>query len=218
MKVWMKRGLIALFLVSALLITLNTDLFQQLSTGDVDHISEAIGENTSHILFITFLIMLIHNAFPVIPLVLVITVNNTLLGFQFGFVWGVFTSVLCAVGVFLSIRFGFQGMIVKRMNEAILERIERSGFLYVLITRIFPFAPTSIINSIAAVSNMRFSAYTISTLIGNSVIFLIYTALHVGVVSQSWNINEYVIAGVLIVGILITYWIKKYKKRKLLRS
>lgn len=218
MKVWMKRSLIGLFLMSALLITFNTDLFQQLITGDVDHIPETIGENISHILFITFVIMLIHNAFPVIPLVLVITINNTLLGFKIGFVWGVFTSIICAVIVFLCIRFGFQGMFVKRMNESILAKIERRGFWYVLITRIFPFAPTSIINSIAAVSNIRLSAYAISTLIGNIVIFLIYTALHSGLISNSLNLNEYVIASALIVGILITYTIKKYKKKKLYKK
>ncbi len=215
LKVWMKRILIGLILISALLITFNTDLFKDLSIGDVDHISETVGENTSHIMFITFIIMLIYNAFPVMPLVLVITINNTLLGFKLGFVWGVFTSIICAVIVFLSIRFGFQGMIVKRMNESVLERIERRGFWYVLFARIFPFAPTSIINSVAAVSNIRLSVYTISTLIGNIVIFLIYTAIHSGLVSQSHNLNEYHIASVLIVGVLITYFIKKYKKRKL---
>ena len=215
LKIWIKRGTIGLFLLSALLITLHTELVQQLRLGNVDYISEVIGENKGYILFITFLIMFIHNAFPIIPLVLVITINNTLLGIQLGFIWGVFTSVVCAVGVFVSLRFGFQCMIINRMNESILERIENRGFWYVLVTRIFPFAPTSVINSIAAVSNIHLSVYIVSTIIGNVIIFLLYTVLYSGIVSQSISFNEYMITGVLTIGIFILYGIKKYRKRKL---
>ncbi len=217
MKIWLKKGLVGLFLLIALVITLNTDLFQQLRTEDVGQISEAIGGNMLHILFITFVIMLIHNAFPVIPLVLVIAINNALLGFKVGFIWGVATSVICAAIVFLAIRFGFQAMITKRMNESMVERIEKRGFFYVMITRIFPFAPTSIINSLAAVSTIRLSVYILATLIGNFVIFLVYTALHAGLVSESRPLNGTVIAILIVLVLAIPYVMKKNKKRKMLQ-
>ena len=215
LKIWIKRGTIGLFLLSALLITLHTELIQQLRLGNVDYISEVIGENKVYILFITFLIMFIHNAFPIIPLVLVITINNTLLGIQLGFIWGVFTSVVCAVVIFISLRFGFQCMVINRINKSILEKIENRGFWYVLVTRMFPLAPTSVINSIAAVSNIQLSVYIVSTIIGNVIIFLLYTVLYSGIVSQSISFNEYMITGVLTIGIFILYGIKKYRKRKL---
>ena len=215
MKIWIKRVTIGLFLLSALLITLHTELFQQLRLGNVDYISEAIGESRVYILFITFLIMFIHNVFPIIPLVLVITINNALLGIQLGFIWGVFTSVVCAVVIFISLRFGFQCMVINRINKSILEKIENKGFWYVLVTRMFPFAPTSVINSIAAVSNIQLSVYVLATLIGNIIIFLLYTALYSGIVSQSISFNEYIIAAVLGIGIPSMYCIKKYRKRKL---
>ena len=214
MKKRVKRGLVSIVLVTALVLTLNTDLFQQLRTNDVGRISEAIGGNIMYILFITFVIMLIHNAFPVIPLVLVIAINNALLGFKVGFIWGVSTSVVCAAAVFLAIRFGFQAMITKRMNESIMDRIEKRGFFYVLVTRIFPFAPTSIINSLAAVSTMRLSVYVISTFIGNFVIFLVYTMLHAGLVSQLLPLNGTVISVLIAIVLFIPYYLKKVKKIK----
>lgn len=218
MKKRVKRGLVSIVLVTALVLTLNTDLFQQLRTNDVGRISEAIGGNIMYILFITFVIMLIHNAFPVIPLVLVIAINNALLGFKVGFIWGVSTSVVCAAAVFLAIRFGFQAMITKRMNESIMDRIEKRGFFYVLVTRIFPFAPTSIINSIAAVSTIRLPVYLLATLIGNFVIFLVYTALHAGLVSESGQLSGTVAAILIVIVLVIPYAMKKNKRRKMLQT
>ena len=218
MKKRVKRGLVSIVLVTALLLTLNTDLFQQLRTNDVGRISEAIGGNMVYILFITFVIMLIHNAFPVIPLVLVIAINNALLGFKVGFIWGVSTSVVCAAAVFLAIRFGFQAMITKRMNESLMGRIEKRGFFYVLVTRIFPFAPTSIINSIAAVSTIRLPVYLLATLIGNFVIFLVYTSLHAGLVSESGQLSGTVAAILIVIVLVIPYAMKKNKRRKMLQT
>ena len=109
-----KATIIFLIFMILFFVNLNTELFRSIISGNIQSITSILGDNIAFTLFITLMIMLVHNAFPVIPLFLVILINNTLFGFQLGIVWSILTSILCAVIVFLSIRYVLQDLGVEK--------------------------------------------------------------------------------------------------------
>lgn len=202
-----KVSAIILIVILSLLLAINTDFLRTIISGDVDSIRALSGDSKFYILLITLIIMFVHNAFPVIPLFLVLLINNTFFGFQFGFAWSLLTSILCAVTVFLVIRHGFQSWVSEKVNPSLLHKIQRNGLWYVLGARIFPFAPTSIINGVSGISHIRLSSFMTATALGNFTLFTIYTLIQAGLVSQ--DLNENVIAGFLLAGIIVYFFIKK---------
>ncbi|MCY8235314.1 hypothetical protein MOC86_25800 [Priestia endophytica] len=104
------------------------ELFTSFISGDIQTITSKLSENTLSILLITFLIMFIHNLFPVVPLYLVTWINTSLLGLQFGLGWSILTSVICSVCVFLSVRYAFQDWVLSKVNPKVLKKWNLKGF------------------------------------------------------------------------------------------
>ncbi|WP_186763886.1 TVP38/TMEM64 family protein [Planomicrobium sp. CPCC 101079] len=213
MKKRNKNIIISIVLIILLFLGLNTGLLQNVISGDIQGFTSEMGGegNIAYTLMITLIIMLIHNALPVIPLFLVVLINNSLLGSQFGLVWSVLTSTLCAVIVFLSARYALQDLIVKKVNAVFGGKVERGGFRYVLGTRLFPLAPTSMLNVVSGISNVRLSHFTIATAIVNVIFITLYFLLQEGLVSQ--GINELEIGIILFSGAVLYYVIKKITLR-----
>ncbi len=209
-----KAAIIILVVVILFFVNVNTELFSSIISGNIRSITSILDDNLAITLFITLMIMLVHNAFPVIPLFLVILINNTLFGFQLGIVWSILISILSAVIVFLSIRYVLQDLVLKKVNSAIISKVERRGLWYVFWARIFPFAPSSIINAVSGVSNIRLSNFTIATALGNIIIFFVYTLIQAGLFSQGFN--EYLTGIIILSGFIIYNFFKKFfleKKR-----
>ncbi|WP_342538672.1 VTT domain-containing protein [Sporosarcina sp. FSL K6-1540] len=207
-----KATIIFLVIMILFFVNLNTDLFRSIISGNIESITSILGDNKAFTLFITFMIMLVHNTFPVIPLFLVILINNTLFGFQLGIVWSILTSILCAIIVFLSIRYVLQDFVLKKVNLSNISKVEQSGLWYVFGARIFPFAPTSIINGVSGVSTIRLSYFIIATALGNITIFFVYTLIQAGLLSQGFN--EYVTGIIILSGFIVYYYFKKVTLRK----
>ncbi len=202
-----KATIILLIFMILFFVNLNPELFRSIISGNIQSITSILGDNIAFALFITLMIMLVHNAFPVIPLFLVILINNTLFGFQLGIVWSILTSILCAVIVFLSIRYVLQDLVLKKVNSAILGKVERRGLWFVFGARIFPFAPTSIINGVSGISTIRLSNFTIATALGNIIIFFVYTLIQAELFSKGFN--EYVAGIIILSGFIIYYFFNK---------
>jgi len=202
-----KATIIFLVFMILFFVNINTELFRSIISGNIQSITSILGDNTAFTLFITLMIMLVHNAFPVIPLFLVILINNTLFGFQLGLVWSILTSILGAIMVFLSIRYVLQDFVLKKVNLAILGKVERRGLWYVFGARIFPFAPTSIINGVSGISNIRLSNFIIATALGNIILFFVYTLIQAGLFSEGFN--EYMAGIFILSGFIVYYFFKK---------
>jgi len=207
-----KATFIFLVIIILFFVNINTEFFRSIISGDIQSITSIVGDNIAFTLFITLIIMLVHNAFPVIPLFLVILINNTLFGFQLGIVWSILTSILCAIIVFLSIRYVLQDLVLEKVNSTIISKVEQSGLWYVFGARIFPFAPTSIINGVSGVSTIRLSYFIIATALGNSTIFFVYTLIQAGLLSRGFN--EYVTGIIILAGFIIYYFYKKNSLRR----
>lgn len=183
----MTKRLIKISSVIATLLVIfwayNIGLFSLLRQNDAAAVQEAIAGNLPSMLSFTLVIMVIQSAFSIIPLLLVVTINFALFGFVKGYIWSVVTSIIGAVIVFLAVRFLFQDMLMAKVNGSLRQKIESKGFFFVLLLRLFPFMPTSIINIVAGVSSVRFTHYLIATVIGNSFFLFILSLVPLGVLS-----------------------------------
>ena len=190
-------------------IMVHTELFYFIRTGDFQSVPSFLKENLLYTLSILLLAMIIQNAFTIIPLLGLITVNVALFGFFNGFLWSWFTSIIAAIIIFMSVRYCFQDWVLKKINPALVTKVEQAGFMYVIQGRIFPFVPTSLVNIIAGLSSIRFMHFLLGTIIGNFVYFFVLSLIPFGILSV--NLNKYVLGGIILLTVLVFY---VYKRKK----
>ena len=210
----LKRILTFIFLILiGILVGSNRELFKLLLNSDIDTIILYLKSNLLYTLLFTLLFMIIQNSFTIIPLLLLITINFALFDFLYGFLWSWVTSVIAAIIVFFAIRNWFQEIILKKVKgNNIKAKVEKNGFWYVFVGRIFPLVPTSLINMAAAVSTIKFRHFLVATLLGNFVYFFILTLIPLGLLSV--NIDKLVLTSVVFLGILVLVFYKLLKKRQ----
>jgi len=217
---WIKGISLVCLLTIISFITLNTDIFTQLRNGDIDSIQSSMNGSIFYLLLISLLAMIVQNTFTLIPLILLITINTTFLGFFNGFIWSWFTSVIAAVIVFIGVRYYFQEWVTKKVNQSLLAKVERVGSMYVFQGRIFPFVPTSAVNIIAGLSTIRFKSFLIGTMIGNFIYFFVLSLIPLGLLSL--NIDKFVLVIIVILSILTFYLYKmlnnRVKRNKLIKK
>ena len=195
-----------------LFILLNLDLFRLIWNNDLDTLHDVLRENLFMTLAITLFLMIIQNTFTLIPLLLLITLNITLFGFVYGFLWSWATSLAGGAAVFLAARHWFQDFLVKKANQKFLDNLEKNGMLYVFTGRVFPFFPTSLVNLTAAISSIRFSHYMWGTAAGNLIYFFFMALIPLGLLST--GLNEYLLGGIVLLIVIILAFYKKIKKKK----
>ena len=171
-----------------------------------------VNENIIFILSVTLLIMSIQNIFTVIPLILVLTVNYTLFGFLYGFLWSWISSIIGAAFMFFGSRYFFQGWVAKKINPEWLTKIEHNTFTFVFQARIMPFVPTSLINILGGVSPIKFKPFILGTILGNFIYFLLLISIPAGILHT--NMNDSIVIFVIFLAIVVYFILKKLFKRK----
>jgi uncharacterized membrane protein YdjX (TVP38/TMEM64 family) len=186
-KTRMKLILIALLLLTGLLLIFNTDIVSILISGDPEALKELSRGSIVMLMLITLMLMMIQNTFPVIPLVLLISVNVSIFGLTTGYLWSWLISIIGAVFSFMITRYWFQAFLEKYVSDKLKLRIEEKGFWYVIIGKLLPFMPSSVVNIAAGVSSVRFSNFIYATIIGNSVYYFILYSISQGLLSIQWK-------------------------------
>lgn len=171
-------------IIILIIVLLNTDFIQLFNDRDVEAIQDVLDDNLFFMLGITLVLMIIQNIFTIIPLILLLTINSILFGVLYGFIWSWLTSVVGALIAFLIVRYWLQDLFIKRMSPNVKEKIEVNGFLYLFILRLFPFIPTSILNTAAGISSIRLKHYLLATLIGNMLYQLVLYLISLGFISM----------------------------------
>ncbi|WP_404329894.1 TVP38/TMEM64 family protein [Mesobacillus maritimus] len=203
---------ITLLLTFFLLFILNRDLFHLILEGDIDTIRADFADNSLKAYLIMLVIMVIQNSFTIIPLILVITINITLFGVVYGFLWSWLTSIVAAILVFMSVRYLFKDRLLNRFRSENITNIEKQGFTYVFHARIFPFVPTSLINILAGVTAIRFRHFLYGTMLGNFLFFIVLSLIPAGILSI--NLNEYEIGMILFLSITLFLGIRRVFRNK----
>ena len=208
-----KRWIILIGVILVLLFALtNQELIKILWSGDVEAAETYLDRNVGYALFFMALVMIIQNSFTVFPLILVITINIALFGFVNGFLWSWFTSIIASVIVFYNVRYIFQQIFLKRVNEELISKVDANGFAYVFQARLFPFVPTSLVNILAGLSTMKITPFTLATIIGNFIYFFILALIPAGILSS--ELDEYVILGIIFLSVVGYYLYKRLIHRR----
>lgn len=187
-----------------------TDAFKHLLNGEFSDVFSS--DNMWVLIPVTMLLMIVQNLFTVIPFVLLISLNIILYGFTLGYIWSVVTSLVGATVCFYAVRFWFQSMLMSKVSEAMQERVERSGFVYVFLARIIPFVPTSLINIAAGVSTMPFPQFFISTLFGNIIYIFVLGLIAYGVMNIEAQFYIYIAVALVFIALYATYMRRKKRR------
>jgi uncharacterized membrane protein YdjX (TVP38/TMEM64 family) len=186
-------------------------VFTLVRNGDIESIQSALKGSLFHKLLISLILMIIQNTFTLIPLILLITINITLFGFFYGFIWSWFTSIIAAVIVFIGVRYYFQDRLLEKIDANLMEKVEENGFLYVFAARMFPFVPTSIINIVTGLSSIQFKQFILGTVIGNFIYLFVLSFIPLGLLSK--NTEKYVLGIIIVLSVISFYLYKKLNNR-----
>ncbi|NIK80272.1 putative membrane protein YdjX (TVP38/TMEM64 family) [Paenibacillus castaneae] len=201
-------------IVISVLILLYSEAGSYLLHADLDQIRQMTNDNLVLMLLILFIMMVIQNLFTLIPILLVISVNISLFGLWYGYLWSLLTSIVAATITFYAVRLWFQDVVNKRLKRGWVDKIEQKGYWYVFIGRIFPFVPTSLINIASGVSAVKVKHFIISTAIGNFVYFAILSLI-ADRIMFGFEQGLYVGIAVVVIGIIVAgVWKRKKTKKK----
>lgn len=212
MKKTLRWIVLALIVVLGIILFFLYDVAHYLQFDD-QQIREITNENLGLILLVTLTVMIIQNLLTVFPLILVLSVNIGLFGFAGGYMWSWISGIVGATIAFLAARYWLHDVIVSRLNQKWVTRIEQHGFWYIFIARLFPFAPSSVINFAAGASGVSLKRFLYSTLFGNLIFYFLASLIIVGLMSENTELMLSLgIIGVILLG--LTIWRKMCKKRK----
>lgn len=191
---------IAIIVLALFVIT--SDFAQTIINGDIDALREMSSNDLIQILTITFIAMLLQNLLTVIPLILLATINVAMFGLGYGYLWTWLSSVVAATIVFFLTRYWLQSWLMRKVRSSIKERITRDGMIYVLVCRLIPVMPSSLINMAAGASSIRFLHFFVGTLIGNLLFMAALAGVTVGIMEAGWEAAVLALAAVALGGCL----------------
>ncbi len=208
-KLWVKMFVFALVIAAVSVYLANTTFIQILLSGDVEAFLASVSDQFLPLLFITLLLMIVQNVITFIPLILILTINVFSYGFLYGLLWSWASSIVAASSVFLLVRYVFKQNLINKVSSTIKEKAERNGFMYVLLARIFPFFPTSIVNVVCGVTSIKFKDFLFATAVGNFLYFFVLSSVPFGILKADPTV---LLIG-LIVAIIGFLLFRKYRKK-----
>lgn len=213
-KTWIKIIFSVCALLIIILLVSNKQLIHILLSGDLEEFFIRVDDQFLPMVIITFILMMIQNIITFIPLILILTVNITFYGFIYGLMWSWLTSIFAATLIFMSVRYFFKDLLEKRISDAIKEKAEKNGFMYVLLVRIFPLVPTNLVNIVSGVSTIKFKDFLLATSIGNFIYLFVLSLVPLGLLSVDTELMIFLVAFV----IFAIFVYKKYKKQQALKK
>jgi uncharacterized membrane protein YdjX (TVP38/TMEM64 family) len=117
------------------------------------------------------LLVYVQTVVPFAPFVVVAGVNVILYPSPWGFIVNYAMACCGAVTAFLFGRYFGHDRVMQRLNRYPIaiqfnREMEKNGFLYVLVGRLIPVLPSSLINLGAGVTRVRFGAFLLATMLG----------------------------------------------------
>ncbi|WP_229757390.1 TVP38/TMEM64 family protein [Paenibacillus marchantiophytorum] len=153
--------------------------------------------------------------FPFIPFVVVAGTNVAIFGIKVGFLVNYVMSCLGAIASFYFARYYGHAWVEKKLERFPLVkqfslRMEKRGFLYVLLGRLIPILPSSAINYAAGLTRIKFTHFLAGTLLGKlPIVFLESMIAHDLFHFQKYKGRLLLLLGILVVLILIGNGVKK---------
>ncbi|CDZ99167.1 TVP38/TMEM64 family inner membrane protein YdjZ [Jeotgalicoccus saudimassiliensis] len=168
-----------------------------------------------------FLLVLIEAFLPFLPLVVIVILNINSYGIIVGFLVSYTASVAGSYLVFLTVRNIFrtpaQAYIDKHEKlQVMLRFIDKRGFSFLFVLLSLPFTPSSVVNVITALSNIRRHVYLYILLASKFIMILSMTLVGYDITSFFNSPVKLIISLVfLTVLYLLSKWYQKYLESKM---
>ena len=182
---------------------------------------EIAGEHRIIGTFIALLLPMLESFLPFLPLAAFVVANATAYGLWLGFLlsWG--GAVIGSYCVFLIIRkYGhnrFFGFITNRPSiQKLIRWVEMQGFTPLFILLCFPFTPSSVVNVVAGLSNLKKKSYLITIMSAKFVMILVISWIGSdlqSLITKPWKTVLIIIAIILM--LLGGKWVEKNNARKM---
>lgn len=170
---------------------------------------------------IGFLLVFIESFLPFLPLVVIVILNINSYGVIIGFLVSYTASVAGSYLVFLSVRSLFRKPAQKYIEKheklnRMLKFIDERGFTFLFILLSLPFTPSSVVNVITALSNVRRHVYLYILLASKFIMILSMTLVGYDITSFFDSPVKLILSLVfLAVLYLLSKWYQKYLERKM---
>lgn len=176
--------------------------------NDIIIFIESLGING---VFLSSTLLLMESIFPIIPLLVFVTINYMLLGPVLGFIVSWFFTVLGCIASYLIFKNGFGNKFENLTeNKELIKKYTHmfrhisTGKLLLIIA--FPFTPAFVVNIAAGLVKMDFKKYLIALLFGK-ISLVIYSA-YVGMsVVESINNPIILVKIVVLIGLVYLLYI-----------
>ncbi|VEI04955.1 TVP38/TMEM64 family protein [Kurthia zopfii] len=187
----------------------------------IANFQEIAGEHRIIGTFIALLLPMIEAFLPFLPLAAFVVANATAYGLWLGFLlsWG--GAVIGSYCVFLIIRkYGhnrFFGFITNRPSiQKLIRWVEMQGFMPLFILLCFPFTPSSVVNVVAGLSNLKKKSYLLTIMSAKFVMILVISWIGSdlqSLITKPWK------TVLIIIAILIMWlggkWVEKNNAKKM---
>lgn len=168
-----------------------------------------------------FLLVFIEAFLPFLPLVAIVILNINSYGLIIGFLVSYLASVAGSYLVFLTVRNLFRKPAQKYIEKheklnKMLKFVDDKGFTFLFILLALPFTPSSIINVIAALSNMRRHVYLYILLASKFIMISSMSLVGYDITSFFDSPLKLILSLVFLVLLyLLSKWYQKYLERKM---
>ncbi len=198
-----KAAVVLLAVVGIILLLTQTKLGTLLRTGNIEQIGEYIHSFGLLAILISGTIIVLQTFFPFVPFFLLAGVNVLVFGPIGGFILTWIAAVTGACLNFLVARYlAYDWAQAKVGNLPFFKRLNeqagKSGFRIILMARLIPVIPSSVINTAAGLTAISFAQFAIATLIGK----LPMTMLEAIVGHDIFNFSEHKVRFFVVLGLL----------------
>lgn len=201
---------------------INPDFFWQVwilvQSGDINGIAEYIRSYGIWAFVISVIINIIVNLSGIIPTIICSGAN----GIVFGLFGGIFASwigeSLGTIFAFTLYRSALRGLAEKLIAQSpYLTKVDefgsRNGFKAMIIARLLPMAPSSVVTMVGAVSSMSFGDFFWATWLGKFPSIALEVVIGHDLVFASENQTRLILLLLLVIAIYIAFWLYKRKKQ-----
>ncbi len=216
-----KRGLLLGIAVTLILVYI-LDQSELLAIRDIDLMANRFRSYGWLAIGMTMLFIVIQQIVTFMPFLLLATVNVMLYGLWWGFLLSWISSLLGALIAFILARYFLNQWIERKWGRKkayvkINKQLEKSGFFYVLMGRLFPIMPSNLINFGAGASQIPIQAYSFATFIGNVPFVFIcslmgYDLLHFETNQARFTYVSIGLAVFVIINLIVKYYVEKRKE------
>lgn len=172
-------------------------------------------------IFSGFFLVILESLIPILPLFVIVVLNINSFGFILGFLISYAATVSGSYILFIVIRKLFrrraqQYIRKRRQLRKWLNFLNRNSFVFLFIMLALPFTPTSLMNVLAAIADIKRVAYLYILLGAKLFMILSMAAVGYDIAGFFSSPGRLIFSGLLLVGLyFISKWYQQYVRKKI---